>query len=146
MLLVSGDRGKGYRLAYDYSWNEAVERALARSTAKAHPTRCLTVNPYGLRTDEDVEQAFYDGYAYGYETVADQAFADGVLAGYVQRLRSELVSNPDSTAESEYMVAFQQGWAEGWNDALAAMRESATEVGPQAEAVEFTVLGDMRMC
>ena len=104
----------------------------------------VTLNPYGLRTEDDVDQAFHEGYAQGYAEVADQAFAEGVPVGYARRLLLHLVMTADAAVESEYAVAFREGWTQGWNGAILAMRDSATEVGLEATAVEFTVLGEMK--
>lgn len=103
----------------------------------------VTLDPYGLRSEEDVEQAFRDGYAYGYAEVADEAFDAGVPVGYVRQLRMQMMRNPDLLLESEYAGAFQQGWTEGWNDAIVAMHASAIEVGLETGAVEFVVLDEM---
>ena len=102
----------------------------------------VTLDPYGLRSEDDVEQAYRDGYEYGYAELADEAFDAGVPVGYVRQLWLRLRS-PTLSLESEYAGAFQQGWTEGWNDAIVTMHASAIEVGLETGAVEFVVLDEM---
>ena len=105
----------------------------------------VTLNPYGLRGQDDVERAFLDGYATGYAEVADQAFAIGEEDGYVRRLQWHLVTGPDPVPDSPFGNGFRQGRTDGWNDALVAMREAAEEVGLEEGAVEFAVLSELNV-
>ena len=105
----------------------------------------VTLNPYGLRGEDDVEQAFLDGYATGYAEVADQAFAIGEEDGYVRRLQWHLVTGPDPVLDNQFGDGFRQGRTDGWNDALVAMREAAEDVGLEEGAVEFAVLSEMNV-
>lgn len=105
----------------------------------------VTLNPFGLRGEDDIEQAFLDGYASGYAEVKEQAFAIGDADGYVRRLQWLLVTGPEPVPDNPYGAGFRQGRVDGWNDALAAMREAAAEVGLGDDAVEFAVLSGMNV-
>ena len=105
----------------------------------------VTLNPYGLRGEDDIEQAFLDGYASGYAEVSDQAFAIGDEEGYLRRLQWRLVTGPAPMTDNPFSEGFKQGRVDGWNDALEAMREAAEQVGLDEEAVEFVVLSEMNV-
>lgn len=103
----------------------------------------VTLNPFGLRGEDDIEQAYRDGCASGYADVSELAFANGDEEGYLRRLQSLLVTGQEPASDSPFGEGFKQGRVAGWNDALAAMRTAAEEVGLEADAVEFAVLNDM---
>lgn len=105
----------------------------------------VTLNPFGLRGEDDIEQAFRHGYANGYAEVADRAFEIGEEDGYVRRLQWHMMTGPDLVADNPFGEGFRQGRTDGWNDALKAMRDAAVEVGLEESAVEFAVLSEMNI-
>ncbi len=98
-----------------------------------------TLDPFNLRTADDLRRAEQAAYDLAYAAVEASGYADGVPYGEVGQLAERIVRLGEG-AETRYGAAFGQGWAEGWNEALEAMREAALSEGLPASYTEFRAL------
>ena len=44
--------------------------------------------------------------------------------------------------DAPWAIGFRNGWADGWNDALAAMRHASIDAGLGPDSIELRVLND----
>jgi len=101
-----------------------------------------TLDPFNLRTSDDLRRAEEAAYAEAYVAVENQGHADGLPYGEVERLGERIVLAGEGV-DTPYGEQFQIGWREGWNDALEAMRRAAIDVGLPEDYTEFRVLEAM---
>ncbi|MCY3557142.1 MAG: hypothetical protein OXH13_00660 [Chloroflexi bacterium] len=101
-----------------------------------------TLDPFNLRTSDDLRRAEEAAYAKAYVAVENQGYADGLPHGEVERLGERIVIAGEG-ADTPYGEQFAVGWTQGWNDALEAMRQEAIEVGLPEDYTEFRVLEAM---
>ena len=102
----------------------------------------VALNPYGLRSEDDLVQAYEEGFAAGSAAIADQARSDGEHIGYLKRLRRAFLTTSDPP-KGAFAESYRRGDFDGRIDALKAMRQVAVEVGLGDDAVEFEVLDEM---
>lgn len=101
-----------------------------------------TVDPFNLRTADDLRRAEAAAYEIAFVDLEDEGYAAGVPFGEVQHLGDRIVDQ-GAGADSPYAQRFRRGWIEGWNDALAALREAAIAEGLPAGYTEFRVLDSL---
>lgn len=101
-----------------------------------------TVDPFNLRTEDDLRRAEAAAYEIAFADVEDEGYAAGVPFGELQYLGSHIVDQ-GAGADTAYGQRFRAGWIEGWNDALQALREAAVAEGLPEEYTEFRVLDSL---
>ncbi len=101
-----------------------------------------TLDPFNLRTADDLRRAETAAYEVAYAAVEAEGNADGLPFGEVQHLGERIVIDGEG-AETLYGQQFSSGWKRGWNDALDALRNSAEAEGLPANYTEFRVLDQM---
>lgn len=98
-----------------------------------------TLDPLNLTTEDDLRRAEAAAYEVAYQEVAEAGYADGLAYGEVEQLGLDIVGS-GSGGETDYAVRFRDGWREGWNDVLEAMRLAAEAEGLPSDYTEFRVL------
>ena len=101
-----------------------------------------TLDPFNMRTSDDVRRAEDAAYAEAFAAVETQGYRDGLPYGEVERLGERIVGEGEG-ADTPFGIQFSVGWIQGWNDALDAMREAAVEAGLPENYTEFRVLQAM---
>ena len=101
-----------------------------------------TLDPFNLRTADDLERAELRAYELAYAEVEADGYADGRPYGEVQHLGERIVDDGQG-ADTIYGEQFRIGWIQGWNDALEAMREAAIAEELPADYTELRVLEAM---
>ena len=99
-------------------------------------------DPLNLTTKDDLRRAEEAAYEIAYQDVADAGYADGLRHGEVERLGREIVQSGVG-AEGPYASHFRDGWREGWNDALEALRAEAERLELPSGYTEFRVLDEL---
>ena len=99
-------------------------------------------DPLNMQTADDIRRAEEAAHAEAYVAAEPLGYRDGVPYGEVEYLGAQIVGSDDG-AESPYGASFSDGWREGWNDALDAMRASAMETGLPEGYTEYRVLDEM---
>ena len=90
----------------------------------------VTLDPYGLRGEDDYRQALDEGYARGYDGIQKHAHQEGDAFGYAVRLKRIIVTEGDSPG-NEYADGFREGWSDGWRGSIEAMTSAAHDAGYQ---------------
>ena len=101
-----------------------------------------TLDPFNLRTSDDMRRAEEAAYAEAFAAVETQGYRAGLPYGEVEQLGARIVGDGEGAA-TPYGDQFSAGWIQGWNDALDAMREAAVEAGLPENYTEFRVLEAM---
>ena len=101
-----------------------------------------TLDPFNLRTADDLERAEMRAYELAYAEVEADGYTDGLPYGEVQHLGERIVVDGEG-ADRSYGQQFSIGWRQGWNDALDRMRQVAEAEGLPESYTEFRVLSEM---
>lgn len=101
-----------------------------------------TLDPFNLRTSDDLKRAELAAYEVAYDDVAAEGYADGLPYGEVQHLGERIVTD-GAGADTAYGQQFRVGWIKGWNDALTALRAAAVAEGLPEGYTEFRVLDSL---
>ncbi len=101
-----------------------------------------TLDPFNLRTADDLERAEMRAYELAYAEVEADGYADGLPYGEVQHLGERIVVD-GAGANSIYGEQFRIGWSQGWNDALDRLRQIAEAEGLPESYTEFRVLDSL---
>lgn len=101
-----------------------------------------TLDPFNLRTADDLRRAEAAAYGIAFEVVRDEGYADGLPFGEVELLGQRIVTAGEGEG-TPYAERFRAGWMQGWNDALETMRASAEAEGLPGSYTEFRVLEQM---
>ena len=101
-----------------------------------------TLDPFNLRTADDLERAEMRAYELAYAEVEADGYADGLPYGEVQHLGERIVIEGEGAGTS-YGQQFSIGWTQGWNESLDTMREVAEAEGLPESYTEFRVLSEM---
>lgn len=91
--------------------------------------------------DEAAEEARNAGFQQGYDEVFDDALAAAVEAARVSAL-IDLVIHSGAGGDAAWAMGVRHGWADGWNDALDAMRQTSVDAGVPPDATEFRTLAE----
>jgi hypothetical protein len=83
-----------------------------------------TLDPFNLRTSDDLRRAELAAYEVAYAAVESEGYADGLPYGEVQHLGERIVTAREG-GDTPYAQQFRAGWTQGWNEALEAMRQAA---------------------
>jgi hypothetical protein len=101
-----------------------------------------TLDPLNLRTADDLKRAELAAFEAAYAEVEAEGHADGVPFGEVQHWGDRIVIE-GAGADSAYGQQFRSGWTEGWNDALAALRQATVAEQLPEHYTEFRVLDSL---
>lgn len=101
-----------------------------------------TLDPFNLRTSDDLRRAELAAYEAAYAAVESQGYADGLPYGEVQHLGERIVTAGEG-GDAAYAQRFRAGWTQGWNDALEAMRQAALAQGLPDGYTEYRVLDSL---
>lgn len=88
---------------------------------------------------EAAEEARSAGFQQGYDEAFDDALAAAVEAARISAL-IDLAVHSDEGGGSPWAMGIRRGWADGWNDALEAMRQASIDAGVPPNATEFRTL------
>lgn len=97
-----------------------------------------TADPFDFQTADDQRRAEEAAYDIAFADARPLGEADGAPHGRTEWIGNRLQA--DAVITGPWPDAFRQGWSEGWNDALDAMREAATQAGLPPGYTEFDVL------
>lgn len=97
------------------------------------------VKSHAVQIKEVRLQASEEAYLAEYERAYDAA-----LSQQITRELARMVLETDAGAGSAWAEGVRRGWAEGWNDALDAMRAASVEAGLDANSSEMAALNDVR--
>ena len=98
-----------------------------------------TLDPFNLRTADDLRRAEQAAYEIAYNAVEAEGYEDGLPYGEVQHLGEQIVVEGAGEG-TPYANRFRTGWTQGWNDALDAMQDAAEAEGLPSNYTEFRVL------
>ena len=101
-----------------------------------------TLDPFNLRTSDDLRRAELATYEAAYAAVESEGYADGLPYGEVQHLGERIVTAGEGD-DAAYAQRFRAGWTQGWNDALEAMRQAASAQGLPDGYTEYRVLDSL---
>ncbi len=101
-----------------------------------------TLDPFNLRTSDDLRRAELAAYEVAYDAVESEGYADGLPYGEVQHMGERIVTAGEGD-DAPYAQRFRAGWTQGWNDALEAMRQAALAQELPDGYTEYRVLDSL---
>ena len=100
----------------------------------------LEVVPSMLQTTaRDIRAIGQQALSEAYIAEYDEAYPAAVLERLTYEL-AQLVTESDAEVESAWAEGVRRGWADGWNDALDAMRAASLEAGAATGSSELRAL------
>ena len=98
-------------------------------------------DPLNLRTSDDLDRAERAAYEEARIEVEADGYQAGLPYGEVQHFGQQFTEEL-AGQDNPYANRFRDGWVAGWNDALEAMFDAATDAGLPQDYTEFRVLED----
>ena len=96
----------------------------------------LSATPRGdVRTVE--QAAMRESYAASFEDALVQAVAQARIVELADR-----AVYADEGGDAAWAAGFRRGWADGWNDAIDAMRQASLEAGADPDSAEVGMLNN----
>ena len=101
-------------------------------------TLVVQVYPHLRVTAAEIEaQATREAYDDSLDRAIDAATARARLIDFGNR-----IVHRGESADAPWAIGFHEGWANGWNDAIAAMRSASLNAGAAPDSIELTTLND----
>ncbi|MDE2989143.1 MAG: hypothetical protein OXT70_14020 [Chloroflexota bacterium] len=125
--------------------HEALKRTLTwftigAATAALMGWALLEILPSTMQTSaSDIREITQQALSAAYIAEYDDAYPAAVTERLTYEL-AQLVVGSDADVESAWAEGVRRGWADGWNDALDAMRAASTEAGAATGSSEQKAL------
>ena len=101
-------------------------------------TLVVQVYPHLRVTAAEIEaQATREAYDDSLDRAIDAATARARLIDFADR-----IVHRGQGADTPWAIGFREGWTNGWNDAIAAMRSASLNAGAAPDSIELTTLSD----
>ena len=82
-------------------------------------------------------QVLHEAYDEAWDQALEAAIAEALVIEFADR-----VVRRGEGGDAPWAIGFRDGWADGWNDALAAMRHASIDAGLGPDSIELRVLND----
>ena len=134
-----GSAGGGWRGSRDPIGRHTVIAAVLGLAAAA--LIGATLDPFNFQTADDQRRAEQAAYDIAFADALPRGEADGIPHGRTEWIGNRLQAR--NAAAGPWADAFRQGWTDGWNDALAALRQAALDADLPPGYTEFDVLANI---
>ena len=82
-------------------------------------------------------QATREAYDRSLDRAIDAATARARLIDFADR-----IVHRGESADAPWPIGFREGWTNGWNDAIAAMRSASIDAGAAPDSIEINTLNE----
>ena len=131
-----GSAGRGWRGSRDPIGRHTMIAAILGIAAAA--LIGATLDPFNFQTTDDQRRAEQAAYGQAFADARPLGEADGIPHGRTEWIGDRLQADPAATGP--WADAFRQGWTDGWNDALTALRQAALDADLPPDYTEFDAL------
>ena len=101
-------------------------------------TLVVWVHEHPLVTAATIEdQAIREAYDGALDQAIDAAIARARLIEFTDR-----IVHGGESADAPWAIGFREGWTNGWNDAIAAMRSASIDAGAAPDSIEIKTLNE----